>query len=152
MLDKGFIRELTLLATALLLLAAKPGGSIWICYDYQGLNTVTIKNQYPLPLVREILNTLYSAKYFTKLNIIAAFNQIQIAEGYKWLTVFITWFGLYKMLVTLFSLYNTPATFQNYINYILHNALNNYCTAYLNNILIFLKTRAKYIKHINKII
>ena len=56
------------------------------------------------------------------------------------------------MLVTLFSLYNTPATFQNYINYILHNALNNYYTTYLNNILIFSKTRTKYTKYINEVI
>jgi len=44
------------------------------------------------------------------------------------------------MLVTLFSLYNTLAIFQNYINYILYNALDNYYTVYLNNILIFSKT------------
>ena len=42
--------------------------------------------------------------------------------------------------------------FQNYINYILHNALNNYYTIYFNNVFIFLKTHAKYIKYINKII
>jgi len=66
MLDKGFIRELTLLATVLLLLAIKPGGSVQICYNYRGLNIVTIKNRYLLPLVREILDALYSAKYFTK--------------------------------------------------------------------------------------
>jgi len=74
MLDKGFIRESTLLATAPLLLTAKPGGGIQICHNYRGLNTVTIKNWYPLPLVRKTLNVLYSAKYFTKLDIIAAFN------------------------------------------------------------------------------
>jgi len=56
------------------------------------------------------------------------------------------------MLVTLFSLYNAPATFQNYINYVLYNALNNYYTVYLNNVLIFSKTYTKHIKHINKII
>jgi len=56
------------------------------------------------------------------------------------------------MLVTPFSLYNTPTMFQNYINYILYNALNNYYTTYLNNVLIFLKTRAKYIKYVNEII
>jgi len=44
MLDKGFIHELTLPAAVLLLLTAKPGGGVWICYNYQGLNTVTIKN------------------------------------------------------------------------------------------------------------
>jgi len=56
------------------------------------------------------------------------------------------------MLVTLFSLYNAPTTFQNYINHVLYNALNDYYTAYLNNILVFLKTRAKHMKYINEII
>jgi len=44
---------------------------------------ITIKNRYLLPLVREILNALYGAKYFTKLNVITIFNQIRITEGYK---------------------------------------------------------------------
>jgi hypothetical protein len=73
-LDKGFIRESTLLAAVPLLLAAKPSGSVRICYNYRGLNIVTIKNRYLLPLIYETLNALYSAKYFTKLNIITAFN------------------------------------------------------------------------------
>jgi len=76
MLDKGFIRKLTLLAAVLLLLAAKLGGGVRIYYNYQGLNIVTIKNWYPLLLIRETLNALYSAKYFTKLNVIAVFNRI----------------------------------------------------------------------------
>ena len=111
MLDKGFIRELTLLAAVLLLLAAKPSGSIRIYYNYRGLNIVTIKNWYLLLLIREILNALYGAKYFTKLNVITAFNRIRIAEGHKWLIAFITRFGLYKILVILFGLYNAPAIF-----------------------------------------
>ena len=111
MLDKGFIRELTLPAAVLLLLIAKPGGGIQIYYNYWGLNIVTIKNRYLLLLVRKILNALYSAKYFTKLNIIATFNRIRIVEGHKWLIAFITRFRLYKILVILFSLYNAPAIF-----------------------------------------
>jgi hypothetical protein len=76
MLDKGFIRESTLLAAIPLLLATKPSSSVQIYYNYRGLNIVTIKNWYLLPLIRETLNALYSTKYFTKLNIIAIFNQI----------------------------------------------------------------------------
>jgi len=56
------------------------------------------------------------------------------------------------MLVTPFSLYNMPTMFQNYINYVLYNALNNYCTAYLNNVLVFSKTRTKHTKYVNKVI
>ena len=80
------------------------------------------------------------------------FNQIQIIKSYKQLIVFITQFRLYKILITLFSLYNTPTIFQNYINYILYNALNNYYTVYFNNVFVFLKTRTEYIKYINEII
>jgi hypothetical protein len=76
MLNKGFICKLILLATAPLLLAMKPGGGIQIYYNYWGLNTVTIKNRYPLLLIYKTLDVLYGAKYFTKLNMITAFNQI----------------------------------------------------------------------------
>jgi len=140
MLNKGFIWELTSPAAALLLLAAKLGGGVRICHNYRGLNNVTVKNQYPLLLICKTLDALYGAKFYTKLNIIAVFNRIRIAKGYKWLTAFITRFGLYEILVTPFGLYNTPATFQNYINYILHDALDDYCIVYLNDILVFSKT------------
>ena len=83
MLNKGFIRELTSPAVAPLLLTAKPKGGVRICYNYRGLNNVTVKNRYPLPLIRKILNTLYGAKFYIKLNIITAFNRIRITEGYK---------------------------------------------------------------------
>ena len=73
-LNKGFIRKLISLAIVLVLLAAKPSSSIQICHNYQGLNTVTIKNQYPLLLIYKILDVLYSTKYFIKLDVIAVFN------------------------------------------------------------------------------
>jgi hypothetical protein len=83
MLNKGFIYKLILLTTILLLFTIKPGSSVQIYYNYWGLNTVTIKNQYLLLLIHETLNVFYSAKYFTKLDIIAVFNQIWIIKGYK---------------------------------------------------------------------
>ena len=83
MLNKGFIQELTSPAIVPLLLTTKPEEEIRIYYNYRGLNNVTIKNRYPLPLIRKILNALYSAKFYTKLNIITAFNRIRITKGYK---------------------------------------------------------------------
>ena len=95
---------------------------------------------------------MYSTKFYTKLNVITAFNRIYITKGYKWLTAFITRFGLYKMLITLFSLYNAPATFQNYINHIFYNTLDDYYIAYFNNILVFFKTQAEHIKHVKEVL
>lgn len=95
-LSKGFIRESRSRCAAPLLLAAKPGGGVRICQDYRGLNNVTIKNRYPLPLIRETLDALCRAKIYTKLDIIAAFNKLRIAEGHEWKTAFITRFGLFE--------------------------------------------------------
>jgi hypothetical protein len=83
MLDKGFIQELISPAITPLLLAAKLGGGVRICYNYRGLNNVTVKNQYLLPLIRKTLNALYGAKFYTKLNIITTFNRIYITKGHK---------------------------------------------------------------------
>jgi hypothetical protein len=118
-LEKGFIRQSKARCATSFLLAKKPGEKIRICHNYQGLNNVTIKNRYPLLLIRETLDQISRAKYYTKLNIIAAFNKIRIAKGHEWKTAFITKFGLFETIVMPFGLCNTSANFQNYINQIL---------------------------------
>lgn len=73
-LAKGFIRASRSHAASPVLFVKKPGGGLRFCVDYRGLNAVTIKNRYPLPLIRETLNRLCHAKIYTKIDIIAAFN------------------------------------------------------------------------------
>jgi hypothetical protein len=80
-LNKGFIRASISPIASPVLFAKKPGSGLQFCIDYWALNTITIKNYYPLLLLQEILSKLSIAKFYTKLNIIYAFNQIQIKEG-----------------------------------------------------------------------
>ena len=94
-----------------MLFIKKPGSSLRFYVDYRGLNAVTVKNYYPLPLILETLNRLSRAKIFTKLDIISAFNRLRIREGDESLTVFRIRFGLFEYLVISFSLYNRPASF-----------------------------------------
>src|ERR1700751_4387636 len=84
--------------------------------DYRGMNNITLKNRYPIPLIRETLDSISRAKWFTKLDVIAAFNRVRVAQGHEWLTAFVTRFGLYESLVTPFGLQGAPSTFQHYIN------------------------------------
>lgn len=151
-LNKGFIRESRASCAAPLMLAAKPGGGIRICQDYRGLNNVTIKNRYPLPLIRETLDALCNAKVYTKLDIIAAFNRLRIAEGHEWKTAFITRFGLFETLVTPFGLCNAPASFQHYINHTLHDLLDKTCTAYLDDVLVYSANRKDHRKHVREVV
>jgi hypothetical protein len=135
-LAKGFIRPSKSSAASPILLAQKPGGGVRICVDYRGINNVTLKSRYPIPLIRETLDSICKATIFTKLDVIAAINRVRIAEGHEWLTAFITRFGLYESLVTPFGLQGAPATFQHYINDVLYDILDDYATAYLSAIMI----------------
>jgi hypothetical protein len=88
LLEKGFIRVSSSLASALVLFAKKLGGGLRLCIDYRALNAITRKDRYPLLLIRETLNNLSKAKWFTKLDVIAAFYKIRVAEGDEWKTAF----------------------------------------------------------------
>jgi hypothetical protein len=65
----------------------KPGG-IQFCVDYRGLNNITRKDRYPLPLFTLTLRNVAKAKWFTKLDINAAFHKIRVAQGEEWKTAF----------------------------------------------------------------
>ena len=122
------------------------------CINYQDLNTITIKNQYSLSLISKTLNHLNWAIFFIKLNIISAFNQIWIKEENEALIVFRTWFKLFEYLVMLFNLCNESVLFQKYINNTLHEHLNKFYTAYLNDILIYFDNELKHEIHVKLIL
>jgi hypothetical protein len=151
-LAKGFIRPSHARCAAPLLLAAKPGGGVRVCQDYRGLNNITIKSRYPLPLIRETLDSLNKAKIFTKLDVIAAFNKLRIAEGHEWKIAFITCFGLFETLVTPFGLCNAPASFQNYINDVLWDLLDKTCTAYLDDVIIYSQNLKDYRRQVRDVV
>ncbi|OJD19313.1 hypothetical protein ACJ73_08650 [Blastomyces percursus] len=81
LLDKGFIRVSNSPAAAAVLFAKKPGGGLRFCVDYRGLNRITRKDRYPLPLINETLQRIGKAKWFTKLDISAAFYKTTIVMG-----------------------------------------------------------------------
>jgi hypothetical protein len=136
-LEKGFIRVSNSPAAAPVLFAKKPGGGLRFCVDYRALNRITKKDRYPLPLIQETLQSLTKAKWFTKLDVIAAFHRLRIAEGEEWKTAFRTRYGLYEWLVTPFGLSNAPSSFQKYINWVLRDFLDDFCSAYIDDILIY---------------
>ncbi|EKD17831.1 retrotransposon nucleocapsid protein [Drepanopeziza brunnea f. sp. 'multigermtubi' MB_m1] len=108
-LDKGFIRASTSQAASLVLFAKKPGGGLRFCVDYRALNAITIKNRYPLPFVQETFSRLSKAKYFTKLDVIYAFNRIRMRDSDEWLTAFNTRYGLFESFVMPFGVKMDPA-------------------------------------------
>jgi hypothetical protein len=153
LLDKGFIRVSNSPAAAPVLFVKKPGGGLRFCVDYRALNKLSRKDRYPLPLIYETLRNLSKAKWFTKLDVVAAFHKIRIAAGEEWKTAFRTRYGLFEWMVTPFGLANAPSTFQKYINWVLRDYLDEFCSAYIDDILIYSSgTLGEHQDHVRRIL
>jgi hypothetical protein len=151
-LKLGMIRSSNSLCAAPVIVVRKPGGGLRICTDYRALNALTTKSKYPIPLIKETLARLSGKLFFTKLDIIAAFNRIRIKEGHEWMTAFNTRYGQFECLVMPFGLCNAPSTFQSYINDTLRPFLDDFASAYLDDVLIFSDDLDEHIQYVRKVI
>jgi hypothetical protein len=116
----------------------KKDGKLCFVQDYRALNAITRKNQYPLPLIDDLIHRLKDARYFTKLDVHWGYNNVCIREGNEWKAAFRTNRGLFKPLVMYFSLTNSPATFQTMMNEIFQDLITDgVVSMYLDDILIF---------------
>ena len=137
LLSSGKIVRSTSPAAAPILFVPKPDGTLRLIIDYRGLNKITTRNQYPLPLMNELRDRLGKARYFTKLDLKNGFYLLRIAKGDEWKTAFRCHYGLYEYTVMPFRLCNAPSTFQSMINVVFHNLLDEGVVIYLDDILIY---------------
>lgn len=151
-LSKGFIRISRSPAAAPVLFVKKPNGDLRFCIDYRGLNNITVRNRHSLPLISETLSQLSRAKYYTKLDVISAFNKLRIKKGDEWKAAFTCRYGLFEPLVLPFGLCNGPASFQSYINNALRGYLDQFCTAFMDDILIFSESLREHREHVKKVL
>ena len=151
-LNKGWIRPSTSPAGAPIIFVPKKDGSLRLCVDYRGLNAITGKNRYPLPLVSEILDRLSNAKIYTKLDLRDAYHRIRIKEGREWMTAFRTRYGHFEYTVMPFGLANAPATFQAYVNRAMSDLLDVCCIVYLDDILIFSNSEEEHVRHVREVL
>lgn len=151
-LDKGFIQASAAPYSSPILFVKKPNGALRFCVDYRKLNAITKKDRYPLPLIDETMAQLQGAKFFTKLDIISAFNNLRMDPESEELTTFKTRFGAYKYRVLPFGLTNGPASWQRFMNDTFFQFLDDFCSVYLDDILIYSKTYEEHVEHVNKVL
>ena len=152
MLGKGFIRSSTSPAGAPVLFARKKDGSLRLCVDYRGLNRVTIKNRYPIPLVNNIMDRLRNAKVYSKIDLRAGYHNVRIKDGQEWMTAFRTRYGSFEYLVMPFGLTNAPASFQYFMNDIFADMVDVFVVIYLDDILIYSDNLDEHRTHVRKVL
>ena len=151
-LSKGFIRSATSPHGAPVLFSRNSNGSLRLCVDYRGLNKISKKDRYPLPLISDLLATAGKARIYTTLDLRHAYYLVRIAEGDEWKTAFRTRYGSFEWLVMPFGLTNAPAAFQRFMNDIFSDMLDVHVIIYLDDILIYSDDPAEHKKHVREVL
>jgi len=123
-LRKGYIRPSKSPQMAPVFFIGKKDGKKRMVQDYRYLNEWTIKNNYPLPLISDIVENIGMKKVFTKMDLRWGYNNIQIKEGDEWKAAFTTPEGSFEPTVMFFGLTNSPVTFQAIMNKLLRDLIN----------------------------
>lgn len=151
-LANGFIRPSTSPAGAGFFFVEKKDGGLRPCIDYRGLNAITVKNRYPLPLMNSAFERLQGSSIFSKLDLRNAYNLVRIREGDEWKTAFNTHEGHYEYLVMPFGLSNSPSVFQALVNDVLREMLGKFVFVYLDDILVFSPNLSEHIQHVRQVL
>jgi len=115
----------------------KKDGKKWMVQDYRYLNEWTIKNNYSLPLILDVVENIGTKKVFMKMDLRWCYNNVWIKEGDKWKMAFMTPEGLFEPTVMFFGLINSPATFQVMINELLRDLINmGKVVAFIDNVIV----------------
>src|SRR6266540_3060203 len=119
-----------------------------MCLNFRKTNEVTKRNQYPIPCQTEISASFRGAGWFTSLDLVSGYWQVEIKPKSREVTAFITLWGLFEWNRMLFSLCNAPAIFQWLMNQVLRKYLRKFILVYLDNIIIYSKTFEEYKEHV----
>ena len=146
------IQKFTSRASASILFVFKKNDNFRLYVDYKELNALIIKNRCSFSLIDETLNRFVSAAYFIKLDLKNAYHRIKIRKNDEWMTTFHIRYDHFEYAIMSFELVNVFVMFQILINKVLRKLINHICVIYLNDILIYFKTREKHWECVRKML
>ena len=148
MIEQKVIEPATCEWASPIVLVPKPDGSLRFCVDYRKLNSITIPDTYPLPRMDECIDSLGDAAVFTTLDCNSGYWQIPVHPEDKDKTTFTSHYGIYRFLRLPFGLRNAPATFQRAIDIILSGVKWKTCLVYLDDVIVFSKSKKDHLAHV----
>ncbi|KAI5649734.1 hypothetical protein M9H77_35739 [Catharanthus roseus] len=152
LLQQGYIRPSTSPWGAPVLFVKKKDGTLRMCIDYRGLNNVTVKNKYPLPLIDELFDQLQGAGCFSKLDLRQGYYQVRIREKDIPITAFNTRYGHYEFVVMPFGLTNAPATFMDLMHRVFNPYLDKFVVIFIDDILVYSPNPEVHEQHLRKVL
>ena len=152
LLAKGYIEPSTASFASPVLFVKKKDGSLRMCIDYRLVNKLCIKNRYPLPRIDDLLDSLNGRTCFSSLDLKSGYHQIQLHPDDMPATSFRTPFGLYRYRCIPMGLANSPSAYSNVMNDTFRDYLGDFVLIYLDDILVYSKTPADHLVHLQKVL
>ena len=152
-LKKGYIRPLKSQQTSPVFFVGKKDRGKCMVMDYCKLNRQTVKNNYPLLLITELVDNMGSKQVFTKMDLWWVYNNVRVKERNKWKVVFTTHVGSFEPVVMFFGMMNSPATFQTMMNEILGGMINKgKVAAFVDDVLVGTETKEGHNKVVEEVL
>ena len=152
LLERGFIKESMSLCVVPALLVSKKDGSWRMCVDSMAVNKITVEYRFSIPRLNDLLlDQLYKASIFSKIDMQSGYHQFRMRLGDKWNSAFNIRDGLFEWMVITFSLSNAFGTFMQFMNHILKSCIGVSMVVYFDDIFVYIKIEANHLVHLHQV-
>lgn len=135
-----------------ILIVKKKTGDERFCIDYRGLNKITTKMEFPLPIIEDQLDRLSGKNYYTSLDMKSGYYQVPVEKNSRAKTAFVTSDGIYEFKKMPFGLLNGPAIFSKMINHVQGPLRFTIAMAYMDDILLPSVTEEEGLNNLEEIL